>query len=27
MFTRSEAFCDVCSDAIGEIIDLYSRAP
>ena len=27
MFDRSEAFCDVCSDAIGEVIDLYSRTP
>lgn len=25
MFERSEAFCDVCADAIGTIIDLYSR--
>lgn len=24
MFTRAEAFCDVCRDAIGEIIDLYA---
>ncbi len=25
MFDRSERFCRVCQDAIGEIIDLYSR--
>jgi hypothetical protein len=25
MFTRSEAFCRVCSDAVEDIIDLYSR--
>jgi hypothetical protein len=25
MFDRSERFCQVCSDAIEEIIDLYSR--
>ena len=25
MFNRSDAFCDVCREAIGEIIDLYSR--
>jgi hypothetical protein len=25
MFERSETFCDVCADAIGTIIDLYSR--
>jgi len=25
MFDRSDAFCQVCRDAIGEIIDLYSR--
>ncbi|QNP39408.1 IgA Peptidase M64 [Lysobacter solisilvae (ex Woo and Kim 2020)] len=25
MFSRSERFCRVCEDAIGEIIDLYSR--
>jgi hypothetical protein len=25
MFDRSERFCNVCSDAIGTIIDLYSR--
>jgi hypothetical protein len=25
MFDRSDAFCDVCSDAISTIIDLYSR--
>lgn len=25
MFDRSEKFCNVCSDAITEIIDLYSR--
>ena len=25
MFDRSEAFCDVCAQAVGEIIDLYSR--
>jgi len=27
MFDRSEAFCDVCSDAVETIIDLYSRSP
>jgi len=27
MFDRSEAFCDVCAEAVGEIIDLYSRTP
>lgn len=26
MFSRSERFCQVCHDAIAEIIDLYSRA-
>ena len=26
MFTRSEAFCHVCRDAVEDIIDLYSRA-
>ena len=26
MFDRSDAYCDVCSDAVEEIIDLYSRA-
>lgn len=25
MFTRSEAFCHVCQDAVAAIIDLYSR--
>ena len=25
MFDRSDAYCDVCSDAVEEIIDLYSR--
>ncbi|MYN42982.1 peptidase M64 [Duganella sp. FT109W] len=25
MFDRSDAFCSVCADAIGTIIDLYSR--
>jgi len=25
MFTRSEAFCHVCADAVETIIDLYSR--
>ena len=24
MFTRSEAFCHVCADAVSTIIDLYS---
>ena len=27
MFDRSEAFCDVCAAAVGDIIDLYSRTP
>jgi hypothetical protein len=27
MFSRSERFCQVCQDAIAEIIDLYSRPP
>ncbi len=27
MFDRSEAFCDVCAEAVGDIIDLYSRTP
>lgn len=27
MFTRSEAFCHVCADAVEAIIDLYSRPP
>ncbi|NGZ82687.1 IgA Peptidase M64 [Duganella aceris] len=27
MFDRSETFCSVCADAIGTIIDLYSRPP
>ena len=27
MFTRSEAFCHVCQDAVEANIDLYSRAP
>jgi hypothetical protein len=26
MFTRSDAFCDVCQQAITDIIDLYTRA-
>lgn len=26
MFDRSDAYCQVCSDAVAEIIDLYSRA-
>lgn len=26
MFDRSGAYCDVCRDAVEEIIDLYSRA-
>jgi hypothetical protein len=25
MFDRSDTFCSVCADAIGTIIDLYSR--
>ena len=25
MFTRGEAFCDVCAEAVEDIIDLYSR--
>jgi hypothetical protein len=25
MFDRSEAFCAVCAEAVGETIDLYSR--
>ncbi|MDQ3160853.1 MAG: IgA Peptidase M64 [Pseudomonadota bacterium] len=25
MFDRSEAFCDVCAGAVGDIIDLYSK--
>ena len=25
MFDRSDKFCSVCADAIGTIIDLYSR--
>ena len=24
MFTRHDAFCDVCRDAVEEIIDLYA---
>ena len=24
MFTRADAFCAVCQDAIADIIDLYS---
>jgi len=27
MFDRSEAFCAVCAEAIGQTIDLYSRPP
>ena len=27
MFTRSDAFCDVCERAIGDVIDLYSKVP
>lgn len=27
MFTRTDAFCHVCEDAIEDIIDLYSKAP
>lgn len=27
MFDRSERFCNVCNDAIGEIIDLYAGKP
>jgi hypothetical protein len=27
MFTRADAFCDVCRHAIADIIDLYSQAP
>ncbi len=27
MFDRSEAFCDVCAEAVGDIINLYSRTP
>ncbi len=27
MFTRADAFCDVCAHAIDQIIDLYSNAP
>ena len=27
MFTRADAFCDVCAHAIDQIIDLYSTAP
>lgn len=27
MFSRSERFCQVCQDAISDIIDLYSRPP
>jgi len=27
MFDRSEAFCDVCAEAVVDIIDLYSRKP
>ncbi len=27
MFDRSEKFCNVCNDAIGEIIDLYAGKP
>ena len=26
MFTRADAFCDVCAHAIGQVIDLYSTA-
>jgi hypothetical protein len=25
MFSRTERFCQVCQDAIADIIDLYSR--
>ena len=27
MFSRTDSFCPVCQDAIGQIIDLYSRPP
>ena len=27
MFTRTEDFCAVCSEAIEKVIDEYSRAP
>ncbi len=27
MFDRSDAFCHVCAEAIGQTIDLYSRSP
>jgi hypothetical protein len=26
MFTRNKIFCQVCSDAVEEIIDLYTEA-
>jgi hypothetical protein len=25
MFSRSDSFCQVCQDAISDVIDLYSR--